>query len=59
MRSQHFALPHRIIAYWLHIRSYPTQSYMRYPNTSHRFDNWIAGTVFVMFMLGVILAAHC
>jgi hypothetical protein len=32
---------------------------MRYPNTSHRFDNWIAGTVFVMFMLGVILAAHC
>jgi hypothetical protein len=28
-------------------------------NNAHRFDIWIAGSVFVLFVLGVILAAHC
>jgi hypothetical protein len=26
---------------------------------AHRFDVWIAGSVFVLFVLGVILTAHC
>jgi hypothetical protein len=55
MRTQRFALRHHAyLRFWYD----PTQSDLPYPKQARRLDIWLAASVLVLFVLGVIFATY-